>query len=526
MSDMVQNSDVFRGNSTMTQSSMQGPGMAQQRPPRPKTLYDTGVRENFHIYGVATFFYACLYVFCMYRNNSGVTYSFFVAGSLGFIWYCFSKLGIIWKKSNGFYVISILLLSVSTFCTDDGRLIFFNKLGIFLLTMSMLLGAMYETKKWNLGKYFAAICTTCTMTIGEMGTPFSDAYWYCKNKLDKKNSKYLYIGIGLLITIPLFVIVFALLTSADVVFRNMADTVLADMDFGDIMLVVWMFAFFFLVAYGALVFFCKKTLPEEVKDSRNGEPLIAIPVASILSLLYVVFSGVQVLYLFMGNMQLPDGYTYAEYAREGFFQLLAVGILNLILVLVGLCYFRPNKLLKAVLTVMSACTFIMLASSAMRMIIYIQYYYLTFLRILVLWSLLVLFFIFVGVMIYIVKEDFPLFRYSMVVVACLYLCLSFGHPDYLIAKVNVASMQENRSEFFKGNAYSDTSYLQGLCADAAPIMIEWLDEERDELKYYSENISDIPRNMRFIRRMKENCSHMSWREFNVSRWLADREARR
>ena len=350
MSDMVQNSDVFRENATMPQSSVQEPvvsmgmgngtqqnpvknGMAQhqlgqaptatsQKAARPKTLYDTGVREHFHIYGVATFFYACLYVFCMYRNNSGVTYSFFVAGSLGFIWYCFSKLGIIWKKSNGFYVISILLLSVSTFCTDDGRMIFFNKLGIFLLTMSMLLGAMYDTKKWNLGKYFAAICTTCTMTMGEIGTPFSDAYWYCKNKLDKKNSKYLYIGIGLLITIPLFVIVFVLLTSADVVFRNMTDTVLEGMDFGDVWLVVWMFSLWYLIAYGALVFLCKKTLPQEVKDSRKGEPLIAIPVASILSLLYIVFSGVQILYLFMGNLQLPDGYTYAEYAREGFFQLL------------------------------------------------------------------------------------------------------------------------------------------------------------------------------------------------------------
>ena len=37
--------------------------------------------------------------------------------------------------------------------------------------------------------------------------------------------------------------------------------------------------------------------------------------------------------LFLGKMQLPEGYTYAQYAREGFFQLLAVSILNLILVL-------------------------------------------------------------------------------------------------------------------------------------------------------------------------------------------------
>ncbi len=508
-----------------------------QTQPKPQTLYDTGVRENFHIYGVATFLYACLYVFCMYRNNSGVTYSFFVAGSLVFICYCFSKLGITWKKSNGFYMISMMLLSVSTFCTDDGRIIFFNKLGIFLLTLSMLLSAIYDTRKWNLGKYLSSIIAVCIMVIGEIGTPFSDAYWYCKNKLDKKNSKYLYLAIGLLITVPLFVIVFLLLTSADAVFRHMADSLLKDMDFGDIMLIVWMFAFLFLAAYGILAFLCRKTIKEEVEDTRKGEPLIAIPVATILSLLYLVFSGVQILYLFLGNMQLPDGYTYAEYAREGFFQLLAVGILNLILVLVGLCYFRPNKVLKVVLTVMSACTFIMLASSAVRMIIYIQYYYLTFLRILVLWSLVALFLIFAGVIGYIIKENFPLFRYSMVVVTCLYLCLSFSHPDYWIAKVNVEGMQQDRSEFFLGKAYHDYSYLATLNADAAPVLLELWEEQNVDLNYYytlhyytfeqdaERDVVSGPYAYSYgydwLETMHYRIGDMSWREFNVSRFMLE-----
>ena len=496
--------------------------------PQPQTLYHTKVKEHFNIFGVASFLYACLYAFCMYRNDSGVTYSFFVAGSLVYICFCLSKLGIIWKKDNGFYMISMVLLSVSTFCTDDGRIIFFNKLGVFLLTISMLLSIIYETCKWNLGKYLCSICAACIMAIAEMFTPFADACWYCKNKLDKKNSKYLYVVIGIVITIPLFVIVFLLLTSADAVFRNMADSLLKDMDFGDIMLAGWLVFFMFIASYGILVFMCKKSLNEEVRDKRTGEPLIAIPVATILSLLYLVFSVVQILYLFMGNMQLPEGYTYAEYAREGFFQLLAVGILNLILVLIGLSYFRPNKVLKAVLIVMSGCTFIMLASSAMRMIIYIQYYYLTFLRILVLWSLVVLFLIFVGVVIYIRKDSFPLFRYSMVVVTCLYLCLSFGHPDYWIAKVNVESMQADRSDFFKGEAYDDYYYLSTLNADAAPVLLELLDEKNYDLGYYyyCENgdeyysrSSEITFGYNWLERMHERTLDRSLRKFNVSRFL-------
>lgn len=501
-----------------------------------KNLYEEKVKENFHVFGVATFLYACWYAFCMYKNSSGVSYSFFVAGSLIYICFCLSKLGISWKKGSGFYMISMMLLSVSTFCTDDGRIIFFNKLGVFLLTISMLLSVVYKTKAWNLGKYLGSICMSCCLALCELGTPFEDAAWYCKHKLDKKNSKYLYVLTGVLITVPLFLIVFVLLTSADAVFRNMADSLLSGFRFENVFMVVLMIGLMFLASYCMLVFFCKKSLQEEVKNSRKGEPLVAIPVVTILSLLYLVFSAVQILYLFGRNMQLPDGYTYAEYAREGFFQLLAVSILNLIIVLIGLYFFRPNKVLKALLTVMSACTFIMIASSAMRMIIYIQYYYLTFLRILVLWSLAVLFLVFVGVVIYILKEDFPLFRYSMVVVTCFYLGLSFGHPDYWIARVNVESMQEDRSSFFKGEEYKDYYYLTKLSADAAPVMLEWIADEGYELDYYyaAENEDGLNLDLfydngdvkgrnayRYLKNLKENVGELGFRSFNVSRFLAD-----
>ena len=50
-------------------------------------------------------------------------------------------------------------------------------------------------------------------------------------------------------------------------------------------------------------------------------------------------------YLFGGLMQLPSGYTYARYAREGFFQLLFVCILNVIIVLLGDVYKRQVLML-------------------------------------------------------------------------------------------------------------------------------------------------------------------------------------
>ena len=159
----------------------------------PITMYDTKVKENFHIYGVAALIYAIIYAVCMFKNSSGLSFMFYILATIGFIWYCLRKLDMKLGKENAFYVVSLLLLSVSTFCTDDGRIIFFNKLGIFLLTISMLLGIMHNTGKWNLGKYLVSILQVVCMAIGQIGKPFKDAAWYCKNKIDKKNSKYLYL---------------------------------------------------------------------------------------------------------------------------------------------------------------------------------------------------------------------------------------------------------------------------------------------------------------------------------------------
>ena len=536
------------------------------------TLYDTHIKENFHIFGTASILYGILYVFCMFKNDAGITYPLFVAGTIGYIVFVLRKLEMKLKKESRFYVISMLLLAVSTFCTDDSRIILCNKTGVFLLVICMLLGVIYDTKQWNLGKYLGSIVQVCVMSIGELGKPFSDAAWYFKNKLDKKNSKYLYLLMGVGITIPVFAVVFVLLTSADAVFRNMANHMLSDLSGWDFYLMTLMFLFMAFASYCIVAYLSKKEIKEEVADVRKWEPLIAIPVATILSLLYLVFSGIQIVYLFMGNMQLPAGYTYAEYAREGFFQLLAVSIINLVIVLAGLYLFKPSKVLKVVLTIMSLCTFVMIASSALRMVIYIQYYYLTFLRIFVLWSLVVLFLLFVGVIAYIMKEKFPLFRYSIVVFTCLYIVLSFSHPDYWIAKVNLASTKETRSEFFKGEAYDDYSFLGGLSADAAPVMLEWIGEAGWQSMdiYYSEDMtfeeyqqldgeSNIDENSKvivdeeeytgdmeyvegvgwvadknaidqkewcayiYLKHLRENCKDMSLRQFNLSRFLADFE---
>ena len=488
----------------------------------------------------------------MFQNDAGIAFFFFIAASLLFLCLSLNKLGLTLRKGSMFHMISMMLLAVSTFCTDDGRIINLNKTAIFLLMMSLLLNQFYETSSWKLGKYLGSICRLVFLSIGELGAPFADGAHYYRTE-GKKNKTFWNGLLGIIIAIPLLFIVAGLLGGADALFREMTNDFFEWIQPGNIFNVLFRIAFIFLGSYLLTAFLCKRSIKEEVADKRKGEPALAITITSLLTLVYILFSGIQIFGLFLGRMELPEGYTYAMYAREGFFQLLAVSVLNLVIVLCTISYFRDNKVLKMILTLMSLSTFVMIASSAMRMIIYIRYYYMTFLRIFVLWALIVLFFLFAGVVISIYKQGFPLFKYSMTVVSVLYIALSFSHPDYIIAQINVTNaVKETTAEldvkelrenldygdeffagpFFLGDYYTDYEYLSQLSADAAPVLIPYMEELGYDLRvYYQENIWENLENQEtrrwrlagfgnyYLESMKETVKHLSPRTFNVSRYM-------
>lgn len=512
------------------------------------------MKEKYGFFGPVTLVYALVFVFCTYQNTSGVTWPIFVAASLVYLCLVLGKLEKPLKKENLFYMISMVLLGVSTFCTDDGRLIVMNKTGIFVLMMVLLLQQFFDTKDWQLKEYLHNILNLTVCGLGEVMSPYRDGYDYCKEKNKILNKKIIPILLGLAAAIPLLFIVILLLGSADAVFREVTDSILnrirVGSQFGTVVNILFRILVFFSIVYGWLKYLTSGKMPGEVKERHKADPVIAITITGLLSVTYLYFCGIQVVYLFFGRMDLPDGYTYAGYAREGFFQLLAVSILNLVIVLAANSCFRESKVLKGILTVMSFCTFIMILSSALRMIMYIRYYYLTFLRIFVLWSLAVLFVLFVGVLVHIYRPRFPLFRYGLMVLTVCYLALSFSHPDYLIARVNVANtagggfsvdsygqeIVRQEGDFFQNTSpYQDYLYLSTLSADAAPVLIPFLEEtgcsisafyEEDVLgaaegtSYMAQYMEKLSRfGYYYLENMKEETEDFGFRTYNVSRHM-------
>ena len=398
------------------------------------------------------------------------------------------------------YAIGMFLLGTSTCLTGSLPLQIFNFFGIILLIVCMLLDQYCDVKNWTMVKYLCAMFTMLGGAITCIDDFFSDITCFAKSRKTKQSRNIGYILLGTMIAIPFLIVIIALFYSADIVFadimRNLFDF---DLDIGNIFLILFTFLFILFVSYCGMRFLNKKKISETSPDLRRLEPILANTFLSLTGIVYLLFSGIQIFYLFLGNLTLPDGYTYAEYAREGFFQLLLVSILNVGIVLFCLGLFRENKLLKVLLTIISLCTYVMIASSALRMCMYIREYELTFLRVFVLWFLALLAILLAGILIVTYKQTFPLFRYMLLSVSVCYISFSFARPDYWIAKYNIAHITETESHL------TDDEYLQYLSSDAAPVIAKcnepWVETYKE---YILEEYDD------------------SLRKFNVSRWYANK----
>lgn len=474
--------------------------------------------------------YALFYVICLYQNRSGITFPLFTLGTLLYFILCMKKMDMRIKPYSFIYMISIELFGLSTCLTDSGVIIFLNKLSIFFLLIIFLLHNFFEDRKWNFIDHLRECFSAIYISFAFIHKPFVNLDLYKKRKCDKKENKGVnknvsYIFLGAVISVPIVAVVLVLLITSDEVFKSLFLNIFDELNVFSIIVdgffsfILFVMVFFF--TYMLLSYLCEHKVSEERKETTVGEPLIAITVCSILSFIYIIFCTIQFVYLFLGSsgfLKLPKNMTYAEYARQGFFQLLFVCIINLIVVLVGIYFFKESKILKGLLCTITLCTFVMIASSTLRMLLYIQYKYLTFLRVFVLWSLLIIALIMIGVMISIFYKEFNFFKYSVIVVTSLYMIFSFIRVDYFIAKVNIDNMdEETQYAFFEETApYDDYDYLiYNLSYDAAPVILSHEEETNNENAWNYNTRKKI-----YIDNIENDTKKISIRNFNLSRFIA------
>lgn len=261
--------------------------------------------------------------------------------------------------------------------------------------------------------------------------------------------------LGILLSVPVLCMILPILSRADEGFELILKSI------GSQFTTAWSFellpgifmtllfsALMYGLAYGGLyktyidVSFC-----ENWKE-KSGQGFHIIPdtamytFAGIVCLTYLLFIGLQGRYLFSAFLGiLPDSFTYAEYARRGFFELCIIAALNGVLVL-GMNRFsrtimRENQKLRIINVLFSVLTILLLATAASKMGMYIAAYGFTVKRLLtsvfMLWLLAVF-----AMIIYIQRKEIPLVRWAVFLGAVLFTLLCILPVETLLKHANAA----------------------------------------------------------------------------------------
>ena len=408
-------------------------------------------------------------------QNAGVSVPVFVI--LQFVCLYF----LVPKKKPLFMFIPIFILALNSFISANDiwrRSNFFVTLALYSV-MTLMMADRFAIKELS-SRFISNILENILEPLRYFSTPMK---WCAEtNKEHAKTAKRVFAGVA--VSVPCLIFLLIMLSSADKIFSNNVSNL-----FGEILkiinfnvlfkIVCGLVAGFYLFGMAYSVYQPKKEQTVNVKTKSGDLIILNILLTSILAV-YTIFVVIQFKYLFAGANELPYGLTYTYYARRGFFELLFLSGLNIMLILLTVQLTKAQtgkwaKITKALCCYLCAVTVILLISSFYRMWLYNLDDGLTRLRFLVLWFLVFEAIGLVFTFFYIIKPKFNIVAVYLAIGLTYYLALNVVPMDRIIAKDQIDRY------FLTGSGGID--YTLTLSADAAPEIMRWVNsfDERDYL---------------------------------------------
>lgn len=328
----------------------------------------------------------------------------------------------------------------------------------------------------------------------------------------------------------ILIIVLPLLISADSEFAKLFGTLINGIEEFSMpelicRIIIIIFLFFYMAGFFINMLSKDNGLNEfEESETKQKESFTIHTMLTVLNIIYLLFCLVQIKSLFT-----IENIKYSSYARQGFFQLMIVSLINIIMILKAtrkelVETEKQVRYKKFMCIAMLIFTFIIILSSFARMTLYQQQYGDTRLRILVDFTLITEIILLVPTAIYIVKSNINLTKSYFIIIVTMYCIINFVNIDNMIAKNNIDRYIETGE--------IDLTYLTYKLNSTDTI--EQLERLREtEFKYsktydslyeyedQSQNQKD-QLNKFLINKKAELNENLTWSEFNFSKWRASR----
>jgi hypothetical protein len=329
---------------------------------------------------------------------------------------------------------------------------------------------------------------------------------------------------GIVLALPILVIFTALLASADLVFGDAVADLVEWLDWP--LIVSWFESLLIIsvvgmVTLGAIVTALQpvddratalegRTLPKLLGSIESGVLLGAVDA------LFLIFTIIQFRYLFGGEANInAAGYTYADYARRGFGELVAVAFLSMGMIwLLSLAAKRESRsehrIFNSLSVLMVGLLFVILASAFKRLLLYEQAYGFTHLRLYTHVAILWMGLLFAGFLLILLRQRLKLFPLLTLAAALGFtLTLNVINPEAFIVRQNLARADSSGE--------LDLDYLRWLTSDSIPALVEGLQDADFE---QSNQLRPILACHQF--RLEDQLEDRGWQSFHLSDWMAMR----
>lgn len=468
-----------------------------------------------------SFVLGLIFDYFFYKSLLGISVLIYVS----FVLIGLLIISIIFKKRLNKSIISLvtplLFFSAMVFIRSSVLLTFLNiVISIFLLLMIANLDIGQKIKNYIIVNYLKILIVPF-LFIGEFIIYLFDAIklW----GIVKKQKLLHRIIRGLLITIPILTVFILLFYSADLVFRKYISNIINIKLETILRLIIVIFITSIFIGAYAYIFRRSNRLLQNIKlDILSIKKPFSFGIieTSILlgsiNLLFLIFIFVQLMYLFGGEKTIAfHGYTYSQYARRGFFELIAVAVISFFIILLTEKFiFRKKtghtiqfKILSGLLIVL---VILIMVSAFKRLLLYENAYGFTVLRLyshlFIIW--LAVIFILLLYKIFINRRENIFVLCTFVSIIIFLVFINLANPDAFIANQNI-------KHYYKTGKL-DVFYLTQLSEDAIPVTIKVLNIKDEHLR----GEFAIGMNWKRENILEHRNYYNKWQSFNLSRTRA------
>ena len=390
---------------------------------------------------------------------------------------------------------ALILFFATTFIyRSDLTILYLN--GIAITVLFFILSEVSIKKKihqWHIRDYIALILQPLMFIIPATKAFKSSAQGITKPS-DNQTIKKIFIGV--IFSLPIVLLFTFLMMLADPIFESYFGNAFSY--FGDVETFILRSFMIAIVACGligglsyTLLYEYKGTAAEVVRKplSRIFGRVEITTILSLVSALFTGFTILQLRYLSGGIDTLESlNLTYAEYARRGFVEMLLIVFFTIAMLLV-----IEHKIVKNedkhvpefsfFSSFLSICNFIIIASSSMRLALYVSEFGISSLRLNIF-----IFNAFLAIVcgLFLVKifidTKHSQFIFRTFITSLLFLAvMNISNIDYRMAQYNLNRYNETGK--------IDAFYITQISPDAIPATIELLDSENKEVREeYAKNL--------------------------------------